>query len=270
MLKLIDLIHLADIEMESFKIHCATGKDPTPLEAFFDGTFKEWQEWQTQRNFQYPQVLSLIYLGNSRWLFAGLYNVHGVRRARRDGRNMYRYKTSETDGLGHLTGRVIVPFKRGFRASYLIGHKFIDELLVSELLPKRMTIGNFPGFHSVLLSRKLLRTIVREELPSWKSALGSVAGIYIVTDTKTGKIYVGSASGGGGIWQRWVSYAKNGHGGNKELKALLERKGNAYSKYFQFAILEACESNASDDYIQGREAYWKNVLCSRQFGYNSN
>jgi len=37
MLKLIDLIRLAEVPLEKFKIHCATGVNPTPLDDFYEG-----------------------------------------------------------------------------------------------------------------------------------------------------------------------------------------------------------------------------------------
>ncbi len=58
---------------------------------------------------------------------------------------------------------------------------------------------------------------------------------------KTGKQYVGSAYGGDGIWHRWVRYAKDGHGGNKEIKDLLKVKGRKYPSNFQFSVLEVCD-----------------------------
>jgi len=133
-----------------------------------------------------------------------------------------------------------------------------------------MSVGDFPGYNSVLLSYPLLRTITREDLPSWRSALSSVSGVYVITDNETGKLYVGSAYGGNGIWQRWQAYAKSGHGGNKELKALLREHGRDYVKHLQFSVLEVCDLNASKDYVISRETQWKNVLRSREFGYNEN
>ena len=272
MLKLGDLIQLAGIDLRDFKIHLATGDDPPPLEAFFDGRWKEWQELQTGPNFKCEQVLSLIHLDADRWLFAGVYEVDGVRtyHRKRDNRQFFKYSTTEISGLEHLVGRAIVTFRRDFRASYLKGPKYIDQLVIEELRTERMSVGDFPGYHSVLLSAMLLKTVVREGIQSWKAALSSVSGIYLVMDTLTGKPYVGSACGQNGIWGRWSSYADTDHGGNKELRDLLQKNGKAYADTFQFAILEVCDILASKDYVLEREAHWKNVLCSRQHGYNSN
>ena len=37
--------------------------------------------------------------------------------------------------------------------------------------------------------------------------LENIKGIYLVTDTHTGRRYVGSAYGDMGIWSRWRQYA---------------------------------------------------------------
>jgi hypothetical protein len=67
-----------------------------------------------------------------------------------------------------------------------------------------------------------------------------------------------------------AAYAKNGHGGNKEIRALLKKSGADYAENFQFSILEVTDLNANENHVIGREAHWKNVLKSRGFGYNQN
>ena len=94
------------------------------------------------------------------------------------------------------------------------------------------------------------------------------SGLYLITDTSSGKVYVGSAYGHEGIWQRWSNYCKNGHGGNKELKALLQAKGKEYASYFQFSLLEVCDLDASEEVVLPREKHWMEVMCSREFGLN--
>ncbi len=270
MIKLIDLIRLAGLELRDFKIHCATWTGHTLLETFFDGSFKQWQEQQNRKNFECQHILSLIHLGGDQWLFAGVYVVEGVARGKWKEALCYQYSTRETEGLEHLTGKVIVQFKKACRASYLRGDKYTDRLVVAEIRPQRMTIGDFPGFNSVLLSYPMLKTVVRESNPSWRAGLANVAGVYLIADTSDGRLYVGSAYGGHGIWQRWAAYAKSGHGGNRELRDLLREKGKAHAQHFQFSLLEICDLNSSNDYVIARESHWKTVLQSREFGLNSN
>ena len=270
MIKLKELIKLAGVELSDFKVHCATGSNPTPLEAFFDGHFEEWQSFQRGKNFECEHIVTLIHLQKNQWLFAGVYRVEGVKKRKSVRRGLWQhYSTTEVKGLGHLAGRAIIHFDRNFRASYLRNPKFLEQLIVTSILEQRMTIGDFPGYNSVLLSYHMLKTVVRENNPSWRAALSNVAGVYLVTDTTSGKLYVGSAYGGKGIWQRWVAYAKNGHGGNKGLRTLLQKK-RTHASHFQFSLLEVCDLNSSKDDVIERESHWKNVLRSREFGLNEN
>lgn len=265
MIKLMDLIRLAGLTIGKFKIHCATGEDPTPLEAFYDGKFKKWQEYQTKRNFECEHIISLISLEGSDWLFAGVYKVHGVQPWSFD----FKYSTSEVSGLEHLAGRAIIEFNKQFRASYLNGERYADSLIVKEIKPERQLFGDFPGYNKVYLPFRGLKTVVRQELQSWKTALSNVAGIYLIADKMNGKQYVGSAYGDMGIWQRWCVYADTEHGGNKELRQQLSDKSDEYAMNFLFTILEIIDLNASKEYVTAREGHWKDALLSRQFGYNS-
>lgn len=270
MLKLGDLIALAGIKLGRYKIHCATGHVNPPLQAYFDGNFQAWQEYQNQRNFQCERVVSLIQLDKGRWLFVGVWNIHGVEQRSDQHKSWFSYSTSEVPGLDHLTGRVIVSFKRTFRASYLVGHRYADCLAVSAILPERMSLKDFPGYAAVLLRYAELRHVVSRNLASWKSALGSVAGVYLITDFSCGKHYVGSAYGAQGIWGRWSLYAALPHGSNKELSQLLSERGNEHANNFIFSILEICDVLSTRDEVLSRESHWKEALGSRVFGYNSN
>src|ERR1700722_9064626 len=78
MIRLVDLLTLQGITLEDYKIHLATGVNSPPLDAYLAGSFKEWQEEQTQKNFECVMVLSLIYLAGDRWLFTGVYRILGV------------------------------------------------------------------------------------------------------------------------------------------------------------------------------------------------
>lgn len=274
-LNLIDLISLAGVNLTDFKVHFAVSANisPAPLEEFFDGKFEEWQKFQSRKNFKEPYILSLIQLKKDSWLFAGLYRSIGVepKKVTYGGVPSFKYITEEVGGLEHLTGRAIVLCDKSYtRQSYLIGKNIQSKLVVSAIRDQRMTIGDFPGFNDVLLSYKMLCTIIREQNPSWKGALANVAGIYLIVDTTTGKQYVGSASGEQGLWQRWTDYATTGHGGNKDLKQLLKEQGKGHVDKLQWSLLEICDTSSSKDYVIGRETHWKNVLLTREFGLNNN
>jgi hypothetical protein len=269
MLKLIDLLRMTGLPLDNYKVHFATGKNsPTPLEAFYRGDFKEWQEEQTKQNFKCNYILSLISLGNGVWLFAGIYRVLGVD----IGINSpYLYRTELLLDQDDLIGKVIVQYKREFRASYVLGSNFGHLLEVAEIKPKRMSIEEFPGYNSAVISHPKLKIIVSHQEPTWRSALSNVNGVYLIADTSNGKLYVGCAIGENGLWGRWVSYAITGHGDNKELEQLIATNGIGYADNFQYAVLEIADSHATPEFILTRESYWKNALLSRRpFGYNWN
>ncbi len=272
MLRLVDLIRLSGVELQNYKIHCATDNKESgwkPLEQYFAGTFEFGQTQQSQKNFECKQVLSLINLGNGkRWLFVGVYEVLGVR----DAKNFsgYIYQLRRLAGLEHLEGRAIVDFPKQFRASYLVGPTHAPNLIIESIREEKMSIAEFPGFNGVCLTFEMLCSVVNQDNPSWRAGLKNVAGVYLIADRSTGYQYVGSAYGGVGIWQRWSNYVKTRHGGNKELKQLLHDQGEDHAFEFQFSLLEVCDINSSSDYVIGRECHWKKILLSREFGLNWN
>jgi hypothetical protein len=275
MMKLFDILklELPSLKPEDCKIHLAVvnnaGEDP--LDVFLAGDFPEWQRWQKHRNFERPYIVSLVKMGeHGRWLFAGVHSTHGS--SFKKIYQCYYYRTKNVPELDGLTGRLIIAFPRPGRQCRLIAERWAAQLQVSELKPCRLVIEEFSGFTKVLLLKSKLDIIVAQEIESWKSALSSVAGVYLITDTKTGRHYIGSAYGVGGIWERWRTYSESGHGNNKNLKSILKKTGLAHSHNFQFSILETADTNASKDDVLKRERHWKNALCSheRHGGYNAN
>ena len=269
-LHLCDLIKLAHVELGHFKIHLATGWPNPPLVAYFNGKFKEWQEYQNRRNFQCDAVVSLIHLHSNKWLFVGVWKIEGVAAKSSVEKSWFEYSTTEVGGLEHLSGRTVVEFSRSFRASYLQGSRYAGQLAVSQILEDRMSMADFPGYSSVVISFDQLRHIVERDLTAWRSALKSVAGVYLITDVSCGKLYVGSAYGTEGIWGRWSTYAASLHGHNKELVDLISKMGDPHAQHFQFSILEICDVMDTQDEVLARETHWKTALRSREFGYNSN
>lgn len=267
MISLVDLLRFTGIPLRNYKIHLADYPMSSPLDAYYAGRFKEWQEEQRNKNFQCDMVVGLIHLRTDRWLFAGVYKILGIRR---ETDTHYYYQTDLLPGQEELIGRVIVRYRRQFRAAYISGSKYGHQLEVAEIRPEKVTIEPFPGYTRIVLSYDRLTQIVRQQDPSWKAALSSVKGVYLIVDSTTGQTYVGSATGNDGIWQRWTAYAENGHGGNKELKQLLGKRGMKYARHFQFTLLEIADFHATDGDIVAREQHWKAALLSRKQGYNRN
>ena len=174
-----------------------------------------------------------------------------------------------------MIGRAFFRFKKEFRASYpcleLVSNGIaVADMQISYISDKKASITDFNGFDSINIDYSTLQYIVANSIPSWKTALSNAKGVYLIVDTKSGKQYVGSAYGDDCIWQRWFAYAKTGHGGNAELKNLLNENGENYKYNFKYSMLEICNMNLGNEYVISRETYWKNTLMTRQFGLNKN
>ncbi len=270
-MQLFQLLQALDdrLAAERCKLHLAVwnGKED-PLDVYLAGQFDEWQSWQTKKNFERDFVISLIALPRTHnWLFAGAHKSAGSKWVRG---GLYRYRLRRQDGPNELDGRLIVYFERPGRQSYLLGEKWSHVLQVAEIRPDKLHVAEFPGYSWAMLTKKHLDIVVKQQIESWRSALGNVAGVYVIADRHTGKLYVGSATAGEGIWSRWCAYSATGHGGNRELRKLLRKKGVAYTEHFQFGVLEIADSNASKEDVLRRESRWKDLLLTRKHGFNAN
>ena len=263
---------------EDAKLHLATHSETLNMQAFeiyTSGKFDEWQRWNNAGSFNRDLVISLVSLpprDDGRWLFAGVHRCDGGEETYRPETDYdeYKHNLTEEEHYAEMNGRLVVEFERRGEQPYRIAANCIRDIVVREIYPKRLSIGEFPGFKAVKISREQLEIIYEESLESWRAALSNVAGIYLIMDTATGKPYVGSAYGDEGIWGRWSEYADSGHGGNVALQKLLKENGSDYAKNFRYAILEISDPLSSDDEIRDRETHWKEVLMTRTYGLNAN
>ena len=281
MINLTQLLEIKEHEFKDYKVHFAIGRDhrKEPYNTFLIGRFKDWQEHQTNKNFRRKYILSLVYYDKDIWMFAGIYEVLPVKPTpiREDnGWDGWKYETKLTDQANDYIGKAFFKFKKEFRASYPVleldpkNGEPIAKMQLSHILDKRVALADFVGFDKVNIDYKTLKYIISDNISSWKSALSNVMGIYLIVDMLTGKQYIGSAYGDECIWQRWSNYAKDGHGGNIELKELLKENGEEYKFNFKYSILEVCNMNLGSGYIIERETHWKEVLLTRKFGLNKN
>ena len=122
----------------------------------------------------------------------------------------------------------------------------------------------FPGFDRLVLDHAQLQSAMREHrYASWRTALSSVMGVYLITDTRDGRQYVGKADGLENIRQRWGAYAGNGHGGNVEL-TVLDPAG------FRFSLLRVFDPGTPKTEIDEAESHFKFALGTRTHGLNRN
>lgn len=257
-------------KLKDYKVHFAQwNKLNQPLDVFTKDR-GEWQTWQEYRpgrdDFNRPLIFSLAYFYHeqSTWLFGGVFKVRE--------RHHDRYEVDLTDIGAGFIGRLKIRSPYSARTVRVNMEDQYEKFEVVEILREPYTGRAFPGYEDINLSFEEIETIVRNSRPDWKAALESIKGIYLITDTLTGKRYVGSAYGEGGIWSRWHSYVSTGHGGNIELSALVTTPDLQYCRAnFRFALLEHRSFRVEDDTIIKRESFWKELLLTRgEQGLNRN
>ena len=144
-------------------------------------------------------------------------------------------------------------------------------MTVHSILDRPYSFLRFEGYNQVRLKFGELKRIITLNLSDWRKALQSVFGVYLVSDTKKGGAYVGSAYGKGGIGDRWSCYASGnflGHGGDNGLIKRIGRNKN-YPENFEFSILEVISKNTSEKDVRKRESWWKDTLRTRK-NHNNN
>ena len=178
------------------------------------------------------------------------------------------YHLEATDILAELKNRLVIDWGKG-TINWCQNGTTDKEIL--EIRPAVSEV-EFISYDKVLLSFDTLRKIVynKAAYKEWEDKLSAVAGVYLITDTKTGKHYVGSASGlEGGIWGRWSEYARTKHGGNKRLVELITADPD-YCYNFQYSILEVFPLKRDKQEVLEYEQLYKRKLYSIPFGLNDN
>ena len=264
-----------------YKLHYGRwNRSNNPLDVWVDEK-SEWNNWQVNTrnsdmfNRQYIFSMMQFYHETDTWLFGGIFEITGkewVERKNKQGNDWKGYvnEVELTDVGEEYIGRLKLYTTYRNRATRVNFENHYDELVVREILAEQYSGQTFPGYQNINLSFGELARIVENDRPGWKAALQSVYGVYLITDTKTNKRYVGSAYSDGGVWSRWTQYISSGHGGNKGLKKLLKTKPNNYHHNFRFCLLEFY-SPTTEEFIINRENFWKEVLLTREkYGYNEN
>ena len=178
---------------------------------------------------------------------------------------LFNYEMEEVNGFEDLKERVIVKWKNA-----ISWHQWIkNEMEIIEIQPG-LHYKRFVDYFDFILKFNELQEIVNNQYTDWKKTLSITKGIYLISDIKTGKLYVGSAYGENGIWGRWTEYVKsNGHGNNKTLKELVNNE-NDYAKNFTFSILMLLPRTMPDHEVIKKETLFKNKLGTNSFGLNNN
>lgn len=282
-----DFLKLSEEEINNTKIefNMTMGKGgPEAMDEWLKFTKKERQNgtgkklsywgWHdkkcTTRNFWPGKVVfSFVRIPNQpyRWLLISVAEVLKVPKwCHAEVKILKKYKP--------LFGRLIVEFNKGNKmGQYIFKYSsFMDKIFIKEIMPGLYSGEKFKGYDNVHLPfKKLDKVFSGEIMPGYQENLQCITGVYCLTDEKTGKLYIGSATGEGGVAQRWGNYLNSKHGGNKELIKLYKEKGDKYfEKYFTYTILEYFRINEDPEKVKERERYWKKCLDTVNHGYNDN
>ena len=182
--------------------------------------------------------------------------LHEVPGTSLSGHSLDRYETGLTIGLAEYIGRLWIEWGAGARR--WIQRPDNQRKAIVELT-RTFREDAFPGFTHFITNVSEVQSLPA----TWIAALRSVRGVYLLSSAKTREQYVGSATGEGGFYGRWLNYAADGHGGNIGLKS-------SQPSDYQVSILEVSGSAASQDEILAIEELWKRKLQSREMGLNRN
>lgn len=269
-----DLLHIGSENMKNVKIRFNQfngSEDPLDLyirdSEIVNTQFFLWRS--KQRYFAVGQIaICFLKISEDMWLLTTIKKI----KKDLDVIEGINYECEEIAEYKPYFGRLIIKFHKTFQTQGVFYKSVFKELIVDQILPSQYDGEDFPGYDKVRLSYEKLSSIISREKRDWIAALENQKAVYLITDKHNGKLYVGSATSDTGmLLQRWKNYIENGHGGNKELKRIVNENGLEYIKrYFQYSILENYNSKVDDSVILERESWWKETLQSRNFGYNQN
>lgn len=269
-----DLLHIGSENMKNVKIRFNQfngSEDPLDLyirdPEIVNTQFFLWRS--KQRYFAVGQIaICFLKISEDMWLLTTIKKI----KKDLDVIEGINYECEEIAEYKPYFGRLIIKFHKTFQTQGVFYKSVFKELIVDQILPSQYDGEDFPGYDKVRLSYEKLSSIISREKRDWIAALENQKAVYLITDKHNGKLYVGSATSDTGmLLQRWKNYIENGHGGNKELKRIVNENGLEYIKrYFQYSILENYNSKVDDSVILERESWWKETLQSRNFGYNQN
>ena len=207
-------------------------------------------------------IISFIGQERRKSILFGIFKVNGYEE--RAGK--YYYDLTQLPEFEYLSNRIIIDWG----SNAISWHQWYDKQVkeIIQILPQGY-LGEFPGLLNFVLDFNELERLIKnpEANEDWKSHLSSVNGIYLILDSKTGKQYIGSASGQGGIWQRWIDYVIFFHGNNKELIKLCVSDKN-YHKNFRYSVLQTLPSNITQKEIVKIEYLYMEKLGTRAYGLN--
>lgn len=232
-------------------------------------TYTRVQDLSTVRFPSTPPPIWLAFIadGGRRSRFLGAFENRGEVVSERT--TAFRaFDLSHSDLLSSLRRRLVIEWSRDAINWVKTGSRAAAFPVVEIADPG---VVPFPGFDRVRISFTELQTVVQDSrYAQWQTALGSVQGVYVIADTRSGKLYIGKADGGDRILGRWSAYARDGHGGNVALKELMAADSTSATD-FTFSLLRVFGPTAPTTEIDEAEKHYKQALLTKvPFGLNGN
>lgn len=268
-IKLNDILKLENLDNVKIRFNLSFRQNWNPIELFKSGDIQAMlrgQYWNYNKNKSYKAgqiTVGLVKIKPTEDYFL-LFHIGKVTKDLNTF-NDIGYEFEVLPEYDKYIGRLIVKFKNKAQTMIRNSKSVINDCYVSQILPDTFDNDLFPGYEKVNLTWLEMNRVIEKD--NWKTALQNQKGVYLLTDISNGKMYVGSAYGENMILGRWRAYVKNGHGGNIGLKQL---SFEHIKQNFKYSILDIYKSTTDDQTIIIRESWWKDVLQSRQFGYNEN
>lgn len=232
------------------------------LYRFRRSEFEDYQSVQSKPVFDgVDYIVSFIGEEGKRARFVGVYRVLKVQpieevlKTVKNPADKYYYTLEEVGGFEELKERVVINWTNA-----ISWHQWFKNDMEVVEISSGFDTKPFTGYLDFILTFDELAELVNTNNEEWKRMLSNVKGVYVIRDTKTDKLYVGSAYGKEGIWQRWETYVKtNGHGNNKTLKELVSLDPN-YAHNFAFSLLVIMSKDTVDEVVIGQEQLYKEKL----------
>lgn len=247
--------------------------------------FETYQSWQATDVFgKCDGILSFVALSGTEALFVGAYSVRSLgigphpstddapsavlRPLWKDlgGQQSWHYELLPDPRFARLERRLVIDWGKGARA----WHQWkLDKAVVGLRDPNALESCPALADVDVTIGKVAMLAAHEEANTSWRDRLGSVGGIYLLTDHANDKLYVGQAGGSGGFWGRWKEYAALKSGNVAVDPALLD--GTIDLERASFSVLEVVPLGAgAKERMNESEARWKRRLRSRVVGWNRN
>lgn len=244
-----------------------------------NGSDKKSRNRRNEIQFQFIEV------EYHKWLFVGAYLIKETNSQIKQvtyGNHHVKFALAERlEEYDKFIEKVLVNHTNTGQSWFYVNPKIIESVVVESVnsISYFNQTSHFPGYENISFSYQELKKNWSNS--SWRQYLSAVYAVYVITDVKTGKLYVGSAYGDNGVYGRWSTYLSKGYDKsemeenrypNKRLCEIVEKYGISYiKKYFQYSLLEIFPKNdVGKQKALQRERYWKKLLKSKEHGYNAN